>query len=178
MNINKNNNIRQINNFFSLELDNLVIDITINNYFLYNYLNEIIKKRIINKIIYEVKLLIPTYSSKQNLYLSVMITNDKEIQLYNKTYRNKTDLLMFYLSLIVFSGEKIKNGEFINLGDIVISIDTITKEAKFQSKKIMDHFLHLLLHGILHLIGFNHEKNTEAQKMETLEIKILKKLEY
>ena len=49
MNINKNNNIRQINNFFSLELDNLVIDITINNSFFYNYLNEIIKKELSTK---------------------------------------------------------------------------------------------------------------------------------
>ena len=133
--MNKNNNIGLINNFFSIELDNLVMDITINNSFFYNYLNEIIKKRIINKIIYEVKLLIPLYSPKQNLYLSVMITNDKEIQFYNKTYRNKnrpTNVLSFPYAL---SGEKIKNGEFINLGDIVISIDTITKEAKFQSKK-------------------------------------------
>ena len=59
------------------------------------------------------------------------------------------------------------------LGDIVISLDRINEEAKIAEKKVLDHFVHILIHGILHLLGFDHETEEQARKMENIETKIL-----
>lgn len=63
------------------------------------------------------------------------------------------------------------------LGDLVICIPVVLQEATEQQKTPSDHFTHLLVHGILHLLGYDHETNeAEAEEMEALEIEILKKL--
>ena len=63
------------------------------------------------------------------------------------------------------------------LGDLVICIPVVLQEATEQQKTPSDHFTHLLVHGILHLLGYDHETSeTEAEEMEALEIEILKKL--
>ena len=64
----------------------------------------------------------------------------------------------------------------IFLGDIVISSDTIIKEANNEKKIEEDHLIHLFIHGVLHLLGYDHETSYDAKIMETLEIKILKSL--
>ena len=62
----------------------------------------------------------------------------------------------------------------IFLGDIVISSDTLIKEANNEKKIEEDHLIHLFIHGVLHLLGYDHETSYDAKIMETLEIKILK----
>lgn len=63
------------------------------------------------------------------------------------------------------------------LGDLVICIPVVLQEATEQQKTPSDHFTHLLVHGILHLLGYDHETSeAEAEEMEALEIEILKKL--
>jgi probable rRNA maturation factor len=63
------------------------------------------------------------------------------------------------------------------LGDLVICIPVVLQEAKEQHKTPSDHFTHLLVHGILHLLGYDHETSElDAEEMEALEVKILKKL--
>ena len=63
------------------------------------------------------------------------------------------------------------------LGDLVICIPVVLQEATEQQKTPSDHFTHLLIHGILHLLGYDHETSeAEAEEMEALEIEILKKL--
>ena len=94
-----------------------------------------------------------------------MLTNDKEIQTLNKEYRGKnkpTNVLSF------------ETGDEILLGDIVMSIDTLLKEAKEQKISVADHYAHLLCHGMLHLLGFDHIEEDEANEMEFFEIEILK----
>ena len=66
----------------------------------------------------------------------------------------------------------------IYLGDIVISVEKIQTESIEQNKDIMFHFTHLLTHGMLHLLGYDHEKPSEAEDMEKLEILILRRLGY
>jgi len=66
--------------------------------------------------------------------------------------------------------------DYINLGDIAFGYEIIVEEAKNQSKSFSDHFAHLLIHGVLHLLGFDHEKTYEAEIMEGLEIKALSNL--
>jgi probable rRNA maturation factor len=65
------------------------------------------------------------------------------------------------------------------LGDLVICIPVVLQEATEQQKTPSDHFTHLLVHGILHLLGYDHETSeAEAEEMEALEIEILKKIGY
>ena len=61
-------------------------------------------------------------------------------------------------------------------GDLVLCHPVIKKEAKVQNKKIRDHYAHLIIHGYLHLLGYDHQNNTDADKMEKIERKILSKL--
>ena len=105
--------------------------------------------------------------------ISLVLTDDSEIKELNKKYRkiNKpTNVLSF------------ESGDKDLLGDIFISIDTVEVESREQKaeskdKKIINHTSHLFVHGILHLIGYDHLTDSDANKMENLEIKILAKLE-
>jgi probable rRNA maturation factor len=62
------------------------------------------------------------------------------------------------------------------LGDIILAYDTIAREAAEQGKSFRDHTAHLILHGILHLLGYDHEHAEDAARMETQEKKLLGKL--
>jgi probable rRNA maturation factor len=61
-------------------------------------------------------------------------------------------------------------------GDIVISFDTVMRESKIQNKIFENHFTHLVLHGILHLLGYDHIEDSDAEEMEKMEVKILQRL--
>ena len=62
------------------------------------------------------------------------------------------------------------------LGDIAICIDIIKKESLEQGKEAADHLIHIILHSVLHLVGYDHEDEASANKMELLEISTLKKI--
>lgn len=59
------------------------------------------------------------------------------------------------------------------LGDIVLARETVKREAAEQEKPLRDHTLHLLIHGLLHLLGYDHEDEAEAEEMEKLEVAVL-----
>lgn len=99
--------------------------------------------------------------------VSIVLTNDDEIHKLNKEYRNidkPTNVLSFELQ------------DDILLGDIYISFDTVMKEAKEQGISFENHTAHMVVHGVLHLLGFDHIKDEEAEIMENKEVGILKKL--
>ncbi len=62
------------------------------------------------------------------------------------------------------------------LGDIVLAFETVVREAVVEGTPLADHYRHLVVHGFLHLIGFDHETDIEAQRMETTETRILARL--
>lgn len=62
------------------------------------------------------------------------------------------------------------------LGDVVLAYDTVAREAREQGKSMSDHFQHLCVHGVLHLLGHDHRNDVEADAMEKLEISILESL--
>lgn len=64
----------------------------------------------------------------------------------------------------------------IPLGDIALAYETCTREAQEQGKTLSDHVTHLIVHGILHLLGYDHERDRDATVMEGLEVEILGKL--
>ncbi|MBD5398012.1 rRNA maturation RNase YbeY [bacterium] len=99
--------------------------------------------------------------------INVLLTGDKEIQEFNKNYRGKnkpTNVLSF------------ETGDELLLGDIVMSLATLKKEAVAQHISIEAHYVHLLCHGVLHLLGFDHIDDEEAREMEFFEIKILESM--
>lgn len=110
--------------------------------------------------------------------LTVTLTNDKSIKVLNRDYREKdkpTNVLSFPMWENM---AEIPNGAgSIPLGDIIIAFETIRREAIEQEKTLADHFTHMLIHGFLHLLGYDHMNEADANAMESLEIKILKKLD-
>ncbi len=105
--------------------------------------------------------------SLSNKEISFLLTDDNKIQQLNKQYRNKdypTNVLSF------------ESGDDVVLGDIVISFDTLLRESIENNKSFDDHFTHLVIHGILHLLGYDHIIDSDAQIMEQIEIDTLKKL--
>jgi len=105
---------------------------------------------------------------KKVMEMAVVLADDAFIRGLNKTYRGKdkaTNVLSF------------PAGEADVLGDLVLAFETVEREAKEQGKNPKHHAVHLLVHGTLHLLGYDHENDKDAAQMEAHEIKILKKLE-
>lgn len=112
--------------------------------------------------------------------LSVVLADDTFIQALNTEYRQKdapTNVLSFpNYDLIPGTGDPFVQEPIIVLGDIFLSLDTLKKEAEAQQKPLKQHFFHLLLHGILHLLGYDHIDNQDAELMEALEVQLLSQL--
>ncbi len=105
--------------------------------------------------------------------LSVLLTNEAEIQTLNKQWRNidkPTNILSFPAVL----PNKIAKSPL--LGDLALGFETIAHEAKTDEKTFENHLTHLIIHGFLHILGYDHETDADALIMEALEIKILAKL--
>ncbi|MBN8828776.1 MAG: rRNA maturation RNase YbeY [Sphingobacteriia bacterium] len=127
-----------------------------------------------------VKLTIKTSNKlkKANIIeLSITICDDKYIQELNREYRNKdkpTNVLSFPAhDLLKQSVDSYIFNNYILLGDIILSVDTLKKEAREENKLIKNHFIHLMVHSTLHLLGYDHEIEEDALIMEGLEEKIL-----
>ena len=112
------------------------------------------------------------YLNKVSAVASLLVTTPDEIQKLNKQYRDK-DKATNVLSFPMQSPEVV---DVFLLGDIVLCAVVINREAKQQSKAENAHWAHMVVHGMLHLQGFDHIKNEQAEEMEQLEIKILNQL--
>jgi len=108
--------------------------------------------------------------------VGVILTGDAEQRQLNRTYRGKdspTNVLSFALTE---PGAPLPAGSPVLLGDVVLDFETVAREAAEQDKLLADHLRHLVVHGVLHLFGFDHETDTEAATMEARETAILKGL--
>ena len=116
---------------------------------------------------------IPDYATE----LSVVLCDDIFIQRLNKEYRGKdkpTNVLSFpQLGDDAMDSSSPEMAMESSLGDIIVSYDTIAHEAEDQQKTLEDHFKHMCVHGMLHLLGYDHIDNDEAEEMESLEVEIL-----
>jgi probable rRNA maturation factor len=113
--------------------------------------------------------------------LSVVLADDAFVQQLNKEYRKKdapTNVLSFPGEELVAEQYQHVSGrkEPIILGDVIVSLDTLLREAEIQHKVFYHHFSHLIIHGVLHLLGYDHEQEADALQMETKEIAILQQL--
>ncbi len=104
--------------------------------------------------------------------VAVMLTDDATIQQLNAQWRGMdkpTNVLSFPASDVTAAQDG-------HLGDIAIAFETVSREAGAENKAFFDHLAHLAIHGYLHLIGFDHETDDEASRMESLETRILASL--
>jgi probable rRNA maturation factor len=102
--------------------------------------------------------------------VTIRIVDEGEARILNSTYRGKdyaTNVLTFPLT-----------EEPHLMGDIIICAPVALAEAKSQNKALEAHYAHLTVHGMLHLHGYDHETEAQAELMESLEISILTKLGY
>ena len=105
--------------------------------------------------------------------LSILLSGDEEVRMLNRDYRSQdkpTNVLSFP------AGDEDAAGRPRLLGDVVLALETIEREAAAQSKPLADHLSHLTMHGVLHLLGHDHETETQATAMEALETEILRGL--
>lgn len=106
--------------------------------------------------------------------LSLVFTDDANIRTINSKWRH-IDKATNVLSFPAFSIQPGQRPGPI-LGDIVIARETVQREAQEENKSFDDHLSHLIVHGLLHLTGYDHQNDEEAEQMETLERKILASL--
>lgn len=116
----------------------------------------------------------------QCINTSILLTNDRYMRSLNNKYLHKnkpTNVLSFPKFAFNYKTlDNLKlNQEVMFLGDILFGYQTLVKEAKDLSISVLEHFAHLLIHGTLHLLGFDHKKEDEAEVMESLEESILSK---
>ena len=133
----------------------------------------------------DIQLWLDTLLSYQQLdkkEITVRIVDEEEIQQLNQQYRGKdkpTNVLSFPFEipeLTLPDGIQIDESMSNFLGDIVICAQVVTQESMQQNKLLSHHWAHMLIHGTLHLLGYDHIDDQEAQEMEGIEIAILKKL--
>jgi probable rRNA maturation factor len=114
--------------------------------------------------------------------INILLTDNAVIQSLNKSYRdqNKPTNVLAFPSLnpdeIAALYKNKPEQSPIILGDVVLAFETIQQESNEQKKDFEKHLVHLTVHGTLHLLGFDHEKDDDAATMESLEIKILSSL--
>lgn len=111
--------------------------------------------------------------NKATFFLSIVLCDDAFIKDLNKTHRGfdkATNCLSFPSGENLFEDSR---GRPQMLGEIFLARETLVREAQVQEKPVLNHFIHLVLHSLLHLYGFDHEGVEEAEIMEALEVKIL-----
>ena len=101
--------------------------------------------------------------------LLLRIVTAEEMRTLNHQYRHKD----YPTNVLSFSSELPKGLDCGFLGDIIICHEVLKNEAKTQQKALRDHYAHLLIHGVLHLLGYDHIDEVEAEQMEAIEIDIL-----
>ena len=106
----------------------------------------------------------------KNIVASFLLTDDNNIKILNYKWRkknNSTNVLSFPVNSFL------KEDKYFFIGDIVLSYETILKECKKKKITFKEHFIHLCLHGMLHLLGFDHKDKKDEKVMESTEIKFL-----
>lgn len=102
------------------------------------------------------------------LAVCIRLVDAAEGEALNSQWRGKayaTNILSFTADVVV--------EQFAPLGDLVLCLPVVVAEAQDQGKGIADHFTHLVVHGLLHLLGFDHVEESEAEAMEAMEVTVL-----
>jgi len=109
---------------------------------------------------------------KRDSVVNLKIVGNAEMQRLNNEFRNKDRAT----NVLSFTNDDLSKDVTKNIGDIAISYDFVKQEAKDHGKSFSDHVIHMLVHGIYHILGYDHEDDISAEVMESKEIYILDKL--
>jgi probable rRNA maturation factor len=131
---------------------------------------ELLVDAVVRKVIDTVK---PTLHPEAEVCFS--FSNDKRVQELNALWRSK-DAPTNVLSFPASDGDNLHASPL--LGDVIMAYETIDREAVEEGKLFVSHTAHMVVHGMLHLIGYDHESDEDAQEMENLESRILMDLGY
>jgi probable rRNA maturation factor len=106
--------------------------------------------------------------------LAIVLSDDSGIRTLNRDWRGKNAPT----NVLSFPAARAGKGQSASpyIGDVIIAYQTVAREAVAEGKPFNHHLAHLAVHGFLHLLGYDHENDRDAQKMERLERKILKRL--
>jgi probable rRNA maturation factor len=124
-------------------------------------------KSILRRAMRQAAATVPTKSGE----VAIVLTDDSSIRLLNRQWRGidkATNVLSFPTPDAC--------GQHPLLGDIVLAHETIAREARDAAKPFAHHLAHLAVHGFLHLLGYDHQRQKDADAMETIERKVLRRL--
>ncbi|MDB6063784.1 MAG: ybeY [Verrucomicrobiaceae bacterium] len=113
-------------------------------------------------------------SQRDDAEISLRIVDTEEITALNRDYRGKD----YATNVLSFPADLPPELNLPHLGDIVICAAVVETEAREQKKTALAHWAHMIVHGTLHLVGYDHIEDSEADIMEALEIKILQSLNF
>ena len=111
-------------------------------------------------------------SQKENAELTIRIVDEDEGVGLNSRYRHKPGAT----NVLSFPFESPRGVSTSLLGDIVVCAPVIRREADEQSKSLDAHWAHMVVHGALHLLGYSHEHDSDAEEMEAMETRVLAEL--
>jgi probable rRNA maturation factor len=111
---------------------------------------------------------------RQASQLTIRVVDGEEMTQLNQTYRHKDGAT----NVLSFPFEAPAQVPLPLLGDVVICEPVVAREAQQQNKTLMQHWAHMVVHGVLHLLGYDHITEAQAEQMEQLEIDILSRLGY
>ena len=112
---------------------------------------------------------IPELRRRQKADVNLRIVDTREGRHFNRQFRAKD----YATNVLGFPYEPLPGEKTTLLGDLVICAPVVRREAAEQGKRPRDHYAHLTIHGVLHLLGYDHETDAQAQRMEGLERRIL-----
>ncbi|NME35538.1 MULTISPECIES: rRNA maturation RNase YbeY [Fusobacterium] len=131
-----------------------------------------------NEIVYEdvekyvIEILNKEYESDKEVYVSILLTGNEEIQQVNRDFRGK-DIPTDVISFAYHDNEEADNGLYDSLGDIIISLERVEEQRKDYGHSFKREFYYVLTHGLLHLMGYDHIEEEDKKIMRAKEEEIL-----
>ena len=119
---------------------------------------------------------VPEAEAEAEAEASVVLSNDACIKTLNAAWRGKdeaTNVLAFPAADVPQARAAGPLQPPLIIGDVIIALETAAAEARVEGKDLGDHLSHLVVHGMLHLLGYNHQTGDEADEMESLEVAVL-----
>lgn len=141
-------------------------------------LHKDLNKALMAKIVKNIMQRFPNFKLVKQFELSILLTDDKQMQELNSTFcqKEKTTNVLSFPDIELKREELLEfkpNIDYMYLGDIAFGYQVIILESIERNVSFENHFFHLFVHSILHLIGFDHKDDAEAKYMEEMEVSIL-----
>ncbi len=107
--------------------------------------------------------------------VNLCLSNDEAVHKLNREFRgvDKPTNVLSFANYEDDSFEDMLEADAVELGDVIVALETLEREAEEQAVSLKAHFMHLWLHGLLHILGYDHMEESDAEVMEGLEIEIL-----